>query len=40
MGLCVEHLDTDVVRSCIQVLDAEPHGLPIRQWRALARAML
>jgi probable F420-dependent oxidoreductase len=35
-----EHLDAGADHVCIQVFDAEPHGLPIRQWRALARAML
>jgi hypothetical protein len=25
---------------CIQVFHAEPHGLPLRQWRTLAMAML
>jgi probable F420-dependent oxidoreductase len=25
---------------CVQVLDADPHGLPIRQWRELASALL
>jgi probable F420-dependent oxidoreductase len=35
-----EHLDAGADHVCIQVFDAEPHDLPIRQWRALARAML
>jgi probable F420-dependent oxidoreductase len=35
-----EHLDAGADHVCIQVFGAEPHGLPIRQWRALARAML
>jgi probable F420-dependent oxidoreductase len=25
---------------CIQVLDPDPHGLPLRQWRELASALL
>jgi probable F420-dependent oxidoreductase len=35
-----EHLDAGADHVCIQVLDAEPHGLPTRQWSTLARAML
>jgi probable F420-dependent oxidoreductase len=34
------HLDAGADHVCIQVFDAEPHGLPLRQWRTLAMAML
>ena len=35
-----EHLDAGADHVCIQAFDAEPHGLPLRQWRTLAMAML
>jgi hypothetical protein len=35
-----EHLDAGADHVCIQVFNAEPHGLPIRQWSTLAMAML
>jgi probable F420-dependent oxidoreductase len=35
-----EHLDAGADHVCIQVFDAEPHGLPLGQWRQLAMAML
>jgi hypothetical protein len=35
-----DHLDAGADHVCIQVLDAEPNGLPLRQWRTLAMAML
>jgi probable F420-dependent oxidoreductase len=35
-----DHLDTGADHVCIQMFDAEPHGLPLRQWRTLAMAML
>jgi probable F420-dependent oxidoreductase len=33
-----DHLDAGADHVCIQVFDAEPHGLPLRQWRRLAIA--
>jgi probable F420-dependent oxidoreductase len=35
-----DHLDAGADHVCIQVFDAEPHGLPLRQWRTLATALL
>jgi hypothetical protein len=35
-----DHLDAGADHVCVQVFDVEPHGLPLRQWRMLARAML
>ena len=35
-----EHLDAGADHVCIQVFDAEPHDLPLGQWRQLAMAML
>jgi probable F420-dependent oxidoreductase len=35
-----DHLDAGADHVCIQVFDAEPHDLPLRQWRTLAMAML
>jgi probable F420-dependent oxidoreductase len=35
-----EHLDAGADHVCIQVFDAEPHGLPLKQWRTLAMAVL
>jgi probable F420-dependent oxidoreductase len=35
-----DHLDAGADHVCIQVFDAEPNGLPLRQWRPLAMAML
>jgi probable F420-dependent oxidoreductase len=35
-----DHLDAGADHVCLQVFDAEPHGLPLRQWRTLAEAML
>jgi len=35
-----DHLDAGADHVCIQVFDAKPYGLPLRQWRALAMAML
>jgi probable F420-dependent oxidoreductase len=34
------HLDAGADHVCLQVFDSEPHGLPLRQWRKLAAAML
>ena len=34
------HLDAGADHVCVQVFDAEPHGLPLRQWRTLAMAVL
>jgi len=39
-GRVKDHLDAGADHVCIQVFDAEPHGLPLRQWRMLAMAML
>jgi hypothetical protein len=30
-----DHLDAEADHVCIQVFDAEPHDLPLRQWRTL-----
>jgi probable F420-dependent oxidoreductase len=35
-----DHLDAGADHVCIQVFDAEPYDLPLRQWRTLAMAML
>ncbi len=35
-----EHHDAGADHVCLQVLDADPHGLPMRQWRELANALL
>jgi probable F420-dependent oxidoreductase len=35
-----EHLDAGANQVAIQVFDPEPHGLPLRQWRKLAPAVL
>ena len=35
-----DHLDAGADHVCVQVFDAEPHGLPLTQWRKLAIAML
>jgi probable F420-dependent oxidoreductase len=35
-----EHHDAGADHVCIQVFDADPHGLPVRQWRELATALL
>jgi probable F420-dependent oxidoreductase len=35
-----EHLNAGADHVCVQVFDAEPHGIPLRQWRKLAAAML
>jgi probable F420-dependent oxidoreductase len=35
-----EHLDAGADHVCIQVFDAEAHGMPLLQWRKLAAAML
>jgi probable F420-dependent oxidoreductase len=35
-----EHLEAGADHVCVQVFDAEPHSLPLRQWRKLAIAML
>ena len=35
-----DHLDAGADHVCIQVFDPEPHGLPLRQWRTLAMAVL
>ena len=35
-----DHLDAGADHVCIQVFDAEPHGMPLRQWRKLAIAVL
>jgi probable F420-dependent oxidoreductase len=34
-----DHLDAGADHVCIQVFDAEPHGLPLVQWRKLAAAI-
>jgi hypothetical protein len=34
----MEHLDAGANHVALQVFDADPHGLPIRQWGALAQA--
>jgi hypothetical protein len=35
-----DHLDAGADHVSIQAFDAEPHDLPLRQWRTLAMAML
>jgi probable F420-dependent oxidoreductase len=35
-----DHLDAGADHVCLQVFSAEPHGMPLRQWRNLATAML
>jgi probable F420-dependent oxidoreductase len=35
----MEHLDAGANHVAIQVFDADPHGLPMQQWRALASAL-
>jgi len=35
-----DHLDAGADHVCVQVFDAEAHGIPLRQWRTLAKAML
>jgi probable F420-dependent oxidoreductase len=35
----MEHLDAGANHVAIQVFDVDPRGLPMRQWRALARAL-
>jgi probable F420-dependent oxidoreductase len=35
-----DHLDAGADHVCVQVFDREPHGLPLRQWRTLATALL
>jgi probable F420-dependent oxidoreductase len=35
-----DHLDAGADHVCIQVFDPEPDGLPLRQWRTLAMAVL
>ncbi len=35
-----EHHDAGADHVCVQVLDADPRALPLRQWRALAPALL
>jgi probable F420-dependent oxidoreductase len=35
-----DHLDAGADHVCVQVFGAEPHGLPLMQWRTLAKAML
>jgi dihydrofolate reductase len=39
-GRVKDHLDAGADHVCIQVFDAEPHSLPLRQRRTLAMAML
>jgi probable F420-dependent oxidoreductase len=34
------HLDAGANHVCVQALDADPRALPLRQWRALAAALL
>jgi probable F420-dependent oxidoreductase len=34
-----DHLDAGADHVCIQVFDAEPHGIPLAQWKKLAIAM-
>jgi probable F420-dependent oxidoreductase len=34
------HLDAGADHVCVQVFDADPHGLPLRQWRTLAMALV
>ncbi len=35
-----DHHDAGADHVCVQVLDADPQGLPMRQWKALAGALL
>jgi probable F420-dependent oxidoreductase len=35
-----DHIDAGANHVCVQVFDAESHGLPLREWRTLAMAML
>jgi probable F420-dependent oxidoreductase len=35
-----DHHDAGADHVCIQVFDADPHGLPMRQWKELAPALL
>jgi probable F420-dependent oxidoreductase len=35
-----DHLDAGADHVCLQVFDGEPNGLPLRQWRTLAMALL
>jgi probable F420-dependent oxidoreductase len=35
-----DHIDAGADHVCIQVFDADPHGLPMRQWKELATALL
>jgi hypothetical protein len=35
-----DHLDAGADHVCVQVFDAEPHGMPLGQWRKLAVALL
>jgi probable F420-dependent oxidoreductase len=35
-----DHIDAGANHVCVQVFDVESHGLPLRQWRTLAMAML
>jgi probable F420-dependent oxidoreductase len=35
-----DHHDAGADHVCIQVFDVDPHGLPIRQWKELATALL
>jgi hypothetical protein len=35
-----DHLDAGANHVCVQVFDAEPHAVPLTQWRELAIAML
>jgi probable F420-dependent oxidoreductase len=39
-GRLKAHLDAGADHVCVQVFDAELHGMPPRQWRELAIAML
>jgi probable F420-dependent oxidoreductase len=39
-GRVKDHLDAGADHVCVQVFAAEPHAMPLRQWRQLAIAML
>ena len=39
-GRVKDHLGAGADHVCVQVFDADPHALPLRQWRTLATAML
>jgi probable F420-dependent oxidoreductase len=35
----MEHLDAGANHVALQVFDADPHGLPVRQWEVLAQVL-